>query len=92
MSENKITAVDGRRLRSERTRLAIIDAAIALQEEGVLIPTAQQISDRAGVLIRNIKIGRVLLQKQKKVKFVLLKLFLQKELQEQFKGSSLNYL
>ncbi|CAI8337579.1 MAG: Uncharacterised protein [Halieaceae bacterium] len=53
MSENKITAVDGRRLRSERTRLAIIDAAIALQEEGVLVPTAQQISDRAGVLIRS---------------------------------------
>ena len=53
MSENKITAVDGRRLRSERTRLAIIDAAVALQEEGVLIPTAQQISDRAGVLIRS---------------------------------------
>lgn len=46
-------AVDGRRLRSERSRLAIIDAALALQGEGVLVPTAQQISDRAGVGIRS---------------------------------------
>ena len=46
-------AVDGRRLRSERSRLAIIEAALALQEEGVLVPTAQQISDRAGVGIRS---------------------------------------
>ena len=45
--------VDGRRLRSERSRGAIIEAALALQEEGVLIPTAQQISDRAGVGIRS---------------------------------------
>ena len=45
-------AIDGRRLRSERTRLAIINAALAQQKEGVLVPTAQQISDRAGVLIR----------------------------------------
>lgn len=45
--------VDGRRLRSERSRLAIIDAALALQEEGVLVPTAQQISERAGVGIRS---------------------------------------
>ena len=45
-------AVDGRRLRSERTRLSIIEAALALQEGGVLVPTAQQISDRAGVPIR----------------------------------------
>ena len=46
-------AVDGRRLRSERSRLAIIEAALALQDEGVLVPTAQQISDRAGVGIRS---------------------------------------
>ena len=53
MSETKGSeAVDGRRLRSERTRLAIIEAALALQERGVLVPTAQQISDRAGVPIR----------------------------------------
>jgi len=46
-------AVDGRRLRSERSRLAIIEAVLALQEEGVLVPTAQQISDQAGVGIRS---------------------------------------
>ncbi len=45
--------VDGRRMRSERSRLAIIDAAMALQEEGILVPTAQQISERAGVGIRS---------------------------------------
>jgi len=45
--------IDGRRLRSERSRLAIIDAALALQKEGVLVPTAQQISERAGVGIRS---------------------------------------
>ena len=54
MSKNKgAEAVDGRRLRSERSRLAIIEAALALQEEGILVPTAQQISDRAGVGIRS---------------------------------------
>ena len=45
--------VDGRRLRSERSRLAIVDAVLVLQEEGVLVPTAQQIADRAGVGIRS---------------------------------------
>lgn len=46
-------AVDGRRARSQRSRQAVIDAALELMEEGNLIPTAQQISDRAGVNIRN---------------------------------------
>ena len=45
--------VDGRRARSERSKQAIIDATLALMEEGNLIPTAQQISDRAGVGIRS---------------------------------------
>jgi AcrR family transcriptional regulator len=45
--------VDGRRRRSERSRQAIIDAALALMEEGVLIATAQQIAERAGVGIRS---------------------------------------
>ena len=54
MSKNQGAAtLDGRRLRSERSRLAIVEAALALQEEGVLVPTAQQISDRAGVGIRS---------------------------------------
>jgi AcrR family transcriptional regulator len=45
--------VDGRRARSERSKQAIIDASLALMEEGNLIPTAQQISDRAGMGIRS---------------------------------------
>lgn len=45
--------VDGRRLRTERSRKAIIDAALSLMEEGNLIPTAQAIAERAGVGIRS---------------------------------------
>ena len=43
---------DGRRLRSERSQQAIIDAGLELIREGTLIPTAQLISERAGVGIR----------------------------------------
>jgi AcrR family transcriptional regulator len=50
---DKNEAVDGRRARSERSKQAIIDATLALMEEGTLIPTAQQISDRASVGIRS---------------------------------------
>lgn len=49
----KTKPVDGRRARSERSKQAIIDATLSLMEEGTLIPTAQQISDRAGVGIRS---------------------------------------
>jgi AcrR family transcriptional regulator len=52
--ENVETAPDGRRLRSERSRQAIIDAMLSLVEEGVLVPTAQQVSERAGVGIRSV--------------------------------------
>lgn len=45
---------DGRRRRSERSRQAIIDAMLKLVEEGVLVPTAQQVSERAGVGIRSV--------------------------------------
>ena len=45
--------VDGRRLRSERSRQAIIDAALSLMYEGNLIPTAQAIAERASVGIRS---------------------------------------
>ena len=45
--------VDGRRLRSERSKKAILDACGQLTEEGVLVPTAQVISDKAGVPIRS---------------------------------------
>jgi AcrR family transcriptional regulator len=48
------SAPDGRRLRSERSRQAIIDAMLNLIEEGILVPTAQQVSERAGVGIRSV--------------------------------------
>jgi len=52
--ETKTAAVpDGRRLRSERSRQAIIDACHELTAEGVLGPTAQQMADRAGMGIRS---------------------------------------
>ena len=44
---------DGRRLRSERSRKSMIDAALELIEEGNFAPTAKQISTRAGVGIRS---------------------------------------
>jgi AcrR family transcriptional regulator len=43
---------DGRHQRTERSRTALINAALALINEGVLIATAQQIADRAEVGIR----------------------------------------
>jgi AcrR family transcriptional regulator len=45
---------DGRLQRSERSRRLIIDATQELVGEGVLVPTAQQIADRAGVGIRTL--------------------------------------
>ena len=53
MSDKPSPKPDGRRLRSERSRVAIVDAAIALMEEGILVATAQQIAERAGVGIRS---------------------------------------
>ena len=55
MSEDNVTeAPDVRRLRSERSRQAIIDAVSELVDEGNLVPTAQQASERAGVGIRTV--------------------------------------
>ena len=45
---------DGRIQRSERSRQLIIDALLALINEGVLTPTAQQVADRASVAIRTV--------------------------------------
>lgn len=45
---------DGRTLRAERTRAAIIDAHMALMLEGDLQPTAARIADRAGVSLRSL--------------------------------------
>ena len=46
--------VDGRRLRSERTRRLIIEAYIALVRETGRMPTAADIAERAGYSVRSI--------------------------------------
>lgn len=45
---------DGRTLRAERTRAAIIDAHMALMLEGDLQPTAVRVADRAGISLRTL--------------------------------------
>lgn len=50
----KEATTDGRIQRSERSRQLIIDAMLALVNEGNLIPTAQQVADQAGVAIRTV--------------------------------------
>lgn len=47
-------AGDGRRLRTERSRQEIVDAALALVQEGVLVPTAQQVADQTGLTLRTV--------------------------------------
>ncbi|UYN93054.1 MAG: hypothetical protein KIT25_13330 [Enhydrobacter sp.] len=46
--------VDGRRLRSERTRQLIIEAYMALVRENPQVPTASQIAERAGYSVRSV--------------------------------------
>jgi TetR/AcrR family transcriptional regulator of autoinduction and epiphytic fitness len=46
--------IDGRRLRGERTRARVLDALLALVEEGSLHPTAQAVASRAGVALRTV--------------------------------------
>lgn len=45
---------DGRTLRSQRTRAAVIDALLSLIEEGDVRPTAPRIAERAGVSLRSV--------------------------------------
>jgi AcrR family transcriptional regulator len=45
---------DGRALRSERSRAAMLEALFELVGEGVLRPTAAQVAERAGVGIRSV--------------------------------------
>lgn len=47
-------ALDGRTLRAQRTREAIVDASITLVEDGDLKPTAPRIAERAGVSVRSV--------------------------------------
>jgi AcrR family transcriptional regulator len=49
-----VRRVDGRRLRSERTRRLIIEAYMALVRENAQMPTAVQIAERAGYSVRSI--------------------------------------
>lgn len=46
--------VDGRTLRSLRTREAIVDATIGLLEDGDLRPTAPRVAERAKVSVRSV--------------------------------------
>jgi AcrR family transcriptional regulator len=48
------TRIDGRRLRSERTKQLIIEAFLALLRESPEMPTAVQIAERAGYSVRSI--------------------------------------
>ena len=47
-------ALDGRVARSQRTRLAVVDALLDLIEDGDLRPTGPRIAARAGVSLRSI--------------------------------------
>lgn len=47
-------AADGRLLRSERSREAIVEAMLALVGEGLPSPTAEQVAERADVGIRSV--------------------------------------
>ena len=54
MNENpNLVLVDGRRQRSARSREALIKAALELIDQGLLVPTAKQIADKAGVGLRS---------------------------------------
>jgi len=53
-AERKPAKVDGRRLRSERTRRLIVEAYMALVRESRQMPTAVQIAERAGYSVRSI--------------------------------------
>jgi AcrR family transcriptional regulator len=46
--------VDGRRLRSERTRQLIIEAYLALLRDNMQVPTSAQIAERAGYSVRSV--------------------------------------
>lgn len=54
MEGDETASVDGRRLRSERTRLAVIDALLAAYDEGVIRPAAADLASRAGVSERSV--------------------------------------
>ena len=52
--QDSAVPTDGRAARAVRTRRAIVDASLALVEEGDLRPTAPRIAERAGVSVRSV--------------------------------------
>ena len=54
MVETGAKARDGRTVRGERTRAALVDALLALLDEGRLRPTSAEIAERAGVSERSV--------------------------------------
>jgi AcrR family transcriptional regulator len=54
MPARKPGRIDGRRLRSERTKQLIIEAFLVLLRDNPVMPTAVQIADRAGYSVRSI--------------------------------------
>ncbi|MBS0537818.1 MAG: hypothetical protein JSR47_03635 [Proteobacteria bacterium] len=54
MPVRKPGRIDGRRLRSERTKQLIIEAFLALLRDAPVMPTAVQIAERAGYSVRSI--------------------------------------
>ena len=54
VGEPKSAVVDGRRLRSERTKQYIIEAYLALLRHNPRPPTASQIAERAGYSVRSL--------------------------------------
>jgi AcrR family transcriptional regulator len=53
-TSSRAPKIDGRHLRSERTRLAIIEAYLELLRRNSVMPTAGQIAEQAGCSVRSI--------------------------------------
>ena len=52
--QDSAVPIDGRAARAARTRDAIVDACVALVEEGDVRPTAPRVAQRAGVSVRSV--------------------------------------
>jgi len=53
-ANRKPNRIDGRRLRSERTKQLIIEAFLSLLRDDAVMPTAMQIAERAGYSVRSV--------------------------------------
>ena len=52
-NQPELKIIDGRRMRSERSRAAIITATLNLIDNGNFVPTARQIAEEAGIGLRS---------------------------------------